>query len=210
MNVTAPNGIAPGTSDPRLLLEAARVFNAAGADYRKVAEVVAELALQAADKADPEIRRMIIGDGVALRLSGRVPGGYRQALELLKAIGDKTDEDPDGRLHLLRALARGQMYRDAREAGKSPDDAELAPLRAEIRQDLEFAFAQDDTLKVENRLFWQAAPASLAAGCDRQDDLRAVWLDDPEFRKLVGLPADQPTDPPAQPGQAAPPDNKNG
>jgi hypothetical protein len=204
------NGTAPGTSDPRLLLEAARVFNAAGPDYRKVAEVVAELALQARDKAEPEIRRMIIGDGVALRLSGRVPGGYREALELLKAIGDKKDDDPDGRLHLLRALARGQMYRDEREAGKSEDAPALAELRADIRKDLEFAFAQDNTLRVENRLFWQAAPASLAEGCDRQDDLRAVWLVDPEFRKLVELPADQATDPPPRPEQAPQPDNKSG
>ena len=101
-------------ADPKLLLEAARVFNAAGRDYKTIAEVVAELALEARDKADePEVRAAIIGDAVALRLSGRISGGYQSALELVKDI--REDDDWDGRLHLLRAFANGQKYTAAEE-----------------------------------------------------------------------------------------------
>jgi hypothetical protein len=163
-----------------LLLEAARVFNAAGADYKNIAEVVAESALQAREKADPTVRDAIIGDAVALRLSGRVPGGYRSALELLSEIG----QDADGRLHLLRALANGQKYKEARLAGKLKDDRELIDLRRQIREDLETAFSKNERLRAANQRFWQPTPAALVAGA-REDDLWAVYQDDPEFRKLV-------------------------
>lgn len=167
-------------TDPRLLLEAARVFNAAGTDYKTIAEVVAESALQARDKADPTVRDAIIGDAVALRLSGRVPGGYRAALELLNEMGP----DADGRLHLLRALANGQKYKEARLAGKPKDDPELIALRRQIRDDLESAFSKNERLRVANQRFWQPAAVAPAAG-DREDDLSDVYKDDPEFRALV-------------------------
>jgi hypothetical protein len=183
------NGTAPSADDPRLLLEAARVFNAAGSDYRTIAEVVAELALKEKAKADPDVRLQIIGDAAALRLSGRVPGGYQQALELLKDVRDLKEDDPDGRLHLLRALARGQKYRDEGPAGKPKDDQDRAALRAEIVKDLTFAFEQRESLKAANRHFWQ-----LGGGGD--DDLLQVWKDDKEFQKLVWLPGDAPADDP--------------
>jgi hypothetical protein len=163
-----------------LLLEAARVFNATGADYKTIAEVVAESALQARDKADPTLRDQIIGDAVALRLSGRVPGGYRAALGLLNEMGP----DADGRLHLLRALAEGQKYKEARLAGKPKDDPELVELRRQIREDLEYAFSKNERLRAANQRFWHPAPATLVAG-DREDDLWDVYNDDPDFRALV-------------------------
>jgi hypothetical protein len=167
--------------DPRLLLEAARVFNAAGPDYKNIAEVVAESALQAKDKAEVSVRDAIIGDAVALRLSGRVPGGYRAALQLLTTI----ENDSDGRLHLLRALANGQRYRAMLLAGRQKEEKELDDLRRQIREDLAFAFRQNELLKTANQHFWHPDPAVLAAGAGREDDLWAVYEDDPEFRKLV-------------------------
>jgi hypothetical protein len=167
-------------AEPRLLLEAARVFNAAGTDYKTIAEVVAESALLARDKADPTVRDAIIGDTVALRLSGRVPGGYRAALELLDQMGP----DADGRLHLLRALAEGQKYKEAQLGGKPKDDPELAGLRRQIREDLEHAFSKNERLRAANQRFWQPAPATPATG-DREDDLWDVYNDDPDFQALV-------------------------
>jgi hypothetical protein len=172
-------------TDPRLLLEAARVFNAAGADYKTIAEVVAESAVQARDKADPTIRDAIIGDAGALRLSGRVPGGYRAALELLNEMGP----DADGRLHLLRALANGQKYRATLRAGRQKEANELDDLRRQIREDLAFAFERNAGSKAANQHFWRPTVAALAAVGAREDDLWAVYEDDPEFRKLVDLPA---------------------
>jgi hypothetical protein len=167
-------------TDPRLLLEAARVFNAAGTDYKTIAEVVAESALQARDKADPTVRDAIIGDAVALRLSGRVPGGYRAALELLNEMGP----DADGRLHLLRSLAEGQKYKEAQLGGKPKDDLELVELRRQIREDLEYAFSKNERLRAANQRFWQPAPATPATG-GREDDLWDVYNDDPDFQALV-------------------------
>jgi hypothetical protein len=192
------SGTTPEATDPRLLLEAARVFNAAGTDYRTIAEVVAELALQAKDKADPNVRRQIVGDAVALRLSGRVPGGYQHALELLRDVHDVKEDDPDGRLHLLRAFARGQMCRDERQAGKPADDRVLTDLRAEIRKDLKFTFEQNKSLKADNRRFWRPSATS-------DNDLLQVWEDDPEFRKLVWLPGDDPSDAPQEPAHPTQP-----
>lgn len=168
------------SADPRLLLEAARVFNAAGTDYKTIAEVVAESALQARDKADPTVRDAIIGDTVALRLSGRVAGGYRAALELLNEMGP----DADGRLHLLRALANGQKYKQARRLGKPKDDRELIELRRQIREDLDYAFSKNERLRVANQRFWQPASAAPAVGED-EDDLSDVYKDDPDFQALV-------------------------
>lgn len=173
---------APSAADPKLLLEAARVFNAAGPDYRTVAEVVAEQALKAVAKAEPAVRQAILGDAVALRLSGRVPGGYQASLELLKDIRDVKEDDPAGRLHLLRAFARGQMYRKERADNPNKDDPALTNLRAEIRKDLKFAFAQNAELKAENSGFWDAKGSPFPPA-DR--DLEAVYKDDPEFRVLV-------------------------
>jgi hypothetical protein len=195
VNNTAPNATAPG-----LLLEAARVSNAAGPDYRTVAEVLAEQAPQAAAKAEPAVRQAIIGDAVALRLSCRVPGGYQASLELLKDIREVKEDDPGGRLHLLRALAHGQEYRQAK-AGKLLDDAAIVALRRQIRQDLTFAFDQNPALKAENSGFWDPKRSPLPEA-DR--DLQVVWEDDDEFRALVALPADHPTTAPPAPSPIGP------
>jgi hypothetical protein len=167
------------TTDPKLLLEAARVFNAAGRDYRGAAEVVAELALQAKGAAEPRVQQAIIGDAAALRLAGRVPGGYRAALELLKSI----DDDQDGRLHLLRALANGQKYK------QTPQDAR-GPLRAKILADLKIAVDRNPELRRTLPHFWRPSPAALVEGADPEDDLQAVYLDDPRsLEELIKPPA---------------------
>ena|SRR5271166_410458 len=173
------------TTDPRLLLEAARVFNAAGRDYRTAAEVVAELALQARDAAEPQVRQAIIGDAAALRLAGRVPGGYQAALELLEPIGDAEEDDEEGRLHLLRALANGQRYKDATEEARGQ-------LRDKIIADLKIALSRNPRLRRALPHFWQ--PPS--PGEDPEDDLRAVYLDNRKlFDELIT---------PAAGGQAGP------
>jgi len=173
------------TTDPRLLLEAARVFNAAGRDYRTAAEVVAELALQARDAAEPQVRQAIIGDAAALRLAGRVPGGYQAALELLEPIGDAEEDDQEGRLHLLRALANGQRYKDATEEARGQ-------LRDKIIADLKIALSRNPRLRRALPHFWQ--PPS--PGEDPEDDLRAVYLDNRKlFDELIT---------PAAGGQAGP------
>ena len=166
-------------ADPKLLLEAARVFNAAGRDYRGAAEVVAELALQAKGTAEARVQQAIIGDAAALRLSRRVPGGYRGALELLKSI----DDDQDGRLHLLRALAHGQKYK------QTPQEAR-GQLCAEILADLKIAVDRNPELRRTLSHFWRPSPAALVEGADLEDDLQAVYLDNPRlFEELINLPA---------------------
>jgi hypothetical protein len=182
----------PPTSDPRLLLEAARVFNAAGRDYRAAAEVVAELALQARGDAEPQVRQAIIGDAAALRLSGRVPGGYQAALEYLKPIGDTETEDKEGRLHLLRALANGQKYKDTKEARDK--------LRGEIIADLKIALSRNPRLRRALPHFWQPP----AEGEDPEDDLRAAYLDDPKaFEELINPLSDDQTGPAGSQGAGA-------
>ncbi|MBV8766665.1 MAG: hypothetical protein JOZ66_17290 [Hyphomicrobiales bacterium] len=166
-------------ADPKLLLEAARVFNAAGRDYRGAAEVVAELALQAKGTAEARVQQAIIGDAAALRLSRRVPGGYRAALELLKSI----DDDEDGRLHLLRALAHGQKYT------QTPQEAR-GQLCAEILADLKIAVDRNPELRATLPHFWRPSPAALVEGADLEDDLQAVYLDNPRlFEELINPPA---------------------
>jgi hypothetical protein len=180
------------TTDPRLLLEAARVFNAAGPDYRTVAEVVAELALQARDAAEPQVRQAIIGDAAALRLAGRVLGGYQAALELLEPIGDAEEEDQEGRLHLLRALANGQQYKGATEGARGQ-------LRDKIIADLKIALSRNPRLKRALPHFWQEP----VQGEDPEDDLRAVYLDNRKlFDELIMPAAGGQTGPPGPQGGA--------
>jgi hypothetical protein len=172
-------------ADPQLLLEAARVFNAAGRDYRSAAEVVSDLALQARDNAEPRVRQAIIGDAAALRLSGRVPGGYRAALELLDPIGDREAEDHDGRLHVLRALANGQKY-------KASPQEQRDQLRDKIIHDLDIALTQDPSLRRSISHFWQLPPE----GEDPEDDLRAVYLDNRQlFEEMINPPSAGPISP---------------
>jgi hypothetical protein len=181
-------------TDPRLLLEAARVFNVAGPDYRVASNVIAEearKALEAADasKVQPEVRQAILADGAALRLSGRVGGGYSAALELLKGISDTKEQDVDGRLHLLRALANGQKYNEERRVKNKPaNDPDLEPLRKQIRADLgfAFAFATNASLKEANRLFWRPRRDQVD-----EEDLTQIYEDDAEFRNLVEPPTAQ-------------------
>ena len=173
------------STDPKLLLEAARVFNAAGRDYRGAAEVVAQLALESKDEAEPPVRQAIIGDAAALRLSGRVPGGYRAALALLEPVGDAEADDPDGRLHLLRALANGQRY--------AQEPAARNQLRKSIIDDLKIALHRNPKVSLGLPHYWQPRPLALAEGGDPEDDLRAVYLDTPGFEALIGLPGVAPS-----------------
>jgi hypothetical protein len=104
---------------------------------------------------------------------------------LLDGTADTKEADPEGRLHLLRALANGQKYKEARQSGKPGQDRELEAIRRQIRKDLAFAFEQNPTLRSANKHFWQPTALSTVSEGDREDDLRAVFQDDPEFRKLV-------------------------
>src|ERR1700744_2661024 len=94
--------------NPDLLLEASRVMNAAGAEYANAARLVSGWAVQSLAKAAPLTRAAILGDAAALCL--RTPGHYDEALEKLQQIDTPDCPDPDGRLHMLRALANGQKY----------------------------------------------------------------------------------------------------
>lgn len=208
---------APAGSDPQLLVEAARVFNAAGNDYETAARLVAELALEAVkkfsaaerkDETRAQVRRAAYGDAAALRLSGRVSGGYEAALGLLSEIIGPTDPDPDpdGRLHLLRALANGQKYNEARARGTAAADQALVDLRAAIRRDLGFAVDVRKTpedkrgLLTANQHFWLPDP-----GQKDECDLAQVYQEDPAFQALVGAaPAGARPPPPAMP--PAPPE----
>jgi hypothetical protein len=182
-------------SDPALLLESARVLNAAGPAYRKAAEVVAEqawTALEAADRQDrnktkPEVRQAILGDAAALRLSGRLPGGHEDVLNRLKDIPDTKEADLDGRLHLLRALAQGQEYNNKKGKNTELDDPGLVQLREKIRQDLAFSFDQDPTAKQANRCFWQ--PDLATPG---EDDLAQAVQDARKQNEELGKLVDQP------------------
>jgi hypothetical protein len=183
----------PGkTVTPSLLLEASRVLYAAGADYRKAALYTASLALEGRAKAGTDVRAAILGDAAALRLSGQVDGGYQAAIELLKDVGTAHDDDPDGRLHLLRALAYGQKYKASKQARVT--DQSLIKL---VLDDLTLAFSRNGDLKKINQPFWDpdARAAVAAAGSgppDIEDDLQDVYLDakgssDPDAQKLAAL-----------------------
>jgi hypothetical protein len=186
-------------TNPRLLLEAARVFNAPGSGYRDAAASVAEQALAALkvqhktapDEIEPEVEQAIIGDCAALRLAGRVDGGYREVLALLdEQIGrkrpdgsvDEMRNDINGRLHLLRAFARGQQYNDLRDKeGKRPGDPDCIKLRQAIRDDLKFACALNPNLEKINRPAWD--PGS---GQQAEADLDKAYHDGPEIKEAVG------------------------
>jgi hypothetical protein len=148
--------------DPNLLIEAARVFNAAGPQYRRLAKAALEWALQSKQKAAPEVQAAIIGDAAAMQLSGRLRGGYREALGLLETANDAVDTD--GRLHLLRAVARGEQYKEEHKRTGSGADAEATPdtgqLKTSIMDDLKFAFAKNKNWREEYEKFWSSGGTS--------------------------------------------------
>lgn len=188
-----------------LLMEAARVFNAAGGDYRGAAAALAEAAWQKSQIAatDPAIRDAIAGDVAALRLSGRLPGGYRKALEILDtrindaaqaattatttSSTDKNDaglqdqakkneiaaEDTQLRLYLLRALSRGQEYRDRANRGETKGSADMRTLRNEILADLKIVFGKRPEWAALNERFWKPTKLDPA----KEDDLVAAYSD---------------------------------
>jgi hypothetical protein len=189
-------------TDPRLLLQAARVFNVADANFRKAAATVAEQALsalkmqrkEAPASVEPEVEQAIVGDCAALRLAGRVDGGYKAAEELLTEQIDKRPpagrvdgrrNDINGRLHLLRALAKGQAYKEYKNdhPSEQPSDANMINLREAIAKDLEFAFAQNPRLEEINRPFWR--PDAKQAD---EADLALAYDDGPELARVI--PAD--------------------
>jgi hypothetical protein len=185
-------------TNPRLLLEAARVFNAPGSGHRDAAASVAEQALAALKvqrktapgDIEPEVEQAIIGDCAALRLAGRVDGGYSEALALLDeqigkkrpdGLADELRNDVNGRLHLLRAFARGQQYNDLRDKqGKPPDDPECVNLRQAIRDDLKTAFALNPNLQNINRPAWDPGP-----GQEAEADLAKAYREGPEIKEAV-------------------------
>lgn len=203
------NDSASLAKNPHLLLEAARVLNAAGPPYENAAAAIAQAALQVRDLADADVREAITGDVAALYLSGRLPGGYEEALTLLAPVDDAaTDSDKSGRLHLLRALAKGQKYTALNQAkAKMPQradlDAEMEALKKQIRKDLEVAFTRNPNLKESNKPFWDP-DATAVDFAEQEADLRAVHKDDAEFRKLVGSFQPQPE---PQPSPSAPKDD---
>jgi hypothetical protein len=165
-------------ADPELLMEAARVFNAAGGPYAALAPTVNGLALSRLASGTPRnaaVRHAIVGDAAALRLSGRVPGGYQAALELLKDIpgsGPAEAEKDRRRLFLLRALARGQEYKALH---LPPDSPEAAARRGAVLQDL--AAAGANWVRTA-RHFWEPRPRSPGDAAP-EDDLLAVRDADP-------------------------------
>ncbi len=179
--------------DPAFLMEAARVFNAAGLDYWGASAALAERAWQDSQKGavDADIADAIAGDAAALRLAGRLQGGYRGALAVLKTrIGDPIPVPADApnnqadtrvRLYLLRALALGQQYKDQKRCGKSP--GEMVNSRANILSDIRFVFDRRPGSAPLNEPFWM--PPRDVPTKDREDDLAEVYADDTEFQKYV-------------------------
>ena len=145
-------------------------------------------------KAAPPTRAAILGDAAALRL--RAPGQYDDALKLLQEIETPRCPDPDGRLHVLRALANGQKYTDLKRKGATSAD-DLGNLLWQIWEDLAIAFQRDKTANHDNRVYWH--PPTTAEGEVAEDDLHQAYLDDVELQKLVdasdqgGTSANQPT-----------------
>jgi hypothetical protein len=163
-------------ADPGLLIEAARVLNAAE-DWNG-AQALAELALQHVAVATPEVQEAIIGDAVALRLAGRVPGGYQAALDLLSTPNAAAVIAQSARLRLLRALANGQRYEAT--AAAMATDQERTALRTAVLDDLRFAFQADATMRQANRGFLDGTAP------DGAHDL-VSFRGDQEFRTLFGL-----------------------
>jgi hypothetical protein len=171
----------PKEKEPDLLLEAARVLNAAGPAFEDAAAALAAEALKVRDRADPDVRDAITADAAALYLSGRLPGGYEEALKVLDPV-DKA-ADTDGRLHLLHALALGQKYNAVRKSSKERAAPAPKRLRSQIRKDLSVAFARNPSLREENKGFWDPKARLDRAG--REDDLQKVFEDDDQFKLLV-------------------------
>jgi hypothetical protein len=202
----------PKEKKPDLLLETARVLNAAGPNFETAAAAMAAEALKVRDAAKPPIRDAITADGAALYLSGRLPGGYVEALKLLEPIDEPADSD--GRLHLLHALALGQKYNAvqkpfvASKLDKDPElkndpkglnkliqgNTELANLTKQIKKDLAAALARNPSLKEENKCFWN--PEDSKDCVDEEDDLRLVFQDDDDgtFKALVKTDAEKKKD----------------
>ena len=177
---------------PDLLIEAARVMNASG-DRPEEAVAVAELALSTLDTApspSAAVKEAIVGDAVALRLSRRVPGGCEAALKLLEDHLEGANALPDssGRLHLLRALAKGQKWH-----APATSQAERVTLKAEITKDLRFAFAHGQRPK-DIQPFWDigSIPRSLGRDPnDGEDDLEGIILNEADIDALMRLPPAQ-------------------
>lgn len=220
----------PKEKKPDLLLETARVLNAAGPNFETAAAAMAAQALSVRDAAQPAIRDAITADGAALYLSGRLQGGYEKALEVLGPIDQPADSD--GRLHLLHALALGQKYNAiqrpfvAAEIEKNPglkndaaarkklikDNKDLSGLTEQIKKDLATAFARNPSLKEENQCFWN--PKDSKDCVDNEDDLRLVFQDDYDgtFKSLVETDAEKKQEAALKAKQdaAAKPDSKPG
>jgi hypothetical protein len=169
-------------TDAALLLEAARVLYAA--QRKPEAVVMAEQALRSLKTQGTvplALKQAIIGDTVVLRLSGDVQGGWQDALRLIHDYLEDKDgdlqDDAMGRLHLLRALANGQKYKNDRSAD----------LRKQIIDDLEFTLKQGKIGKVAIRRFWKPDHPDSGA-----DDLAAFSVDDPDLKRLLDDPAPDP------------------
>jgi hypothetical protein len=165
-------------TDAALLLEAARVLYAA--KRKPEAVVMAEQALRSLktqEKVPLSLKQAIVGDTVVLRLAADVPGGWEAALRLIHdELEDKDANLPDdtsGRLHLLRALANAQKYKE------KPDPE----LRRQVIADLEFTLKQGKIGKVAIRRFWKPDDPN-----DHRDDLAAFGKDDPDLKRLLDDP----------------------
>jgi hypothetical protein len=210
-------------NDAGLLLEASRVFNAAGSKYRKIAEVVSDLAVAAKDPADDNTRTAILCDAAALRLSGRVPGGYEAALKLLADAKPDKSEDNGARVFLLRAFAYGQKYKALARTPRSDRSTEvntiLNGVLEDLRSNLQKAVDQRPSLAAANRHFWDKN-ASIRSGVrpdgDQEDDLEAAFEEHPELRTIMEIAeakanppkkessAEKPASPMAKPADQAP------
>jgi hypothetical protein len=181
-------------NDAGLLLEASRVFNAAGSKYRKIAEVVSDLAVAAKDPADDNTRTAILCDAAALRLSGRVPGGYEAALKLLADAKPDKSEDDGARVFLLRAFAYGQKYKALARTPQSARSAEVNTIvngvLEDLRSNLQKAVDQRPSLAAANRHFWDK-DAPIRSGVrpdgDQEDDLQAAFEEHPELRTIMEI-----------------------
>jgi hypothetical protein len=200
---------APQTQDPALLLEASRVFNAAGPSGRAIAEVVSDLAVKAIDKSDPKTAAAILCDAAALRLSGRVRGGFDEALKLLDQVDPASSEDGGGRVDMLRALALGQKYRAMKEGKSDAEILALAPdlkdLAQKAREALASAFKKRPSLLENNRHFWDPnardahlKPKGAAVGPglasvkdnrDKEDDLQMMFEDNLDMKTQFAFKA---------------------